>query len=96
MFLALMFLRQSEWKCSSLTSARATRALLFQTLQYVLIPMFQISFDRGEGNDLIGGPPNPEQDSNENVISVFVSKVIDPENPFGTSVRKPRLCLLWC
>lgn len=49
--------------------------------------MFQISFDRGEGNALIGGPPNPEQDSHENVISVFVRKVVDPENPFGTSVR---------
>ena len=56
-------------------------------MQYVLIPMFQISFDRGEGNALIGGPPNPEQDSHENVISVFVRKVVDPENPFGTSVR---------
>ena len=61
--------------------------IFLQALQYVLIPMFQISFDRGEGNALIGGPPNPEQDSHENVISVFVRKVVDPENPFGTSVR---------
>ncbi|XP_068742186.1 transformation/transcription domain-associated protein-like isoform X1 [Montipora capricornis] len=56
-----------------------------KALQYVLIPMFQVSFERGEGDSLIGGPPSPEQDSNENVISVFISKVIDPENPFGTS-----------
>ena len=48
--------------------------------------MFQVSFERGEGDALIGGPPSPEQDSNENVISVFVRKVVDPENPFGTSV----------
>ncbi|RMX56332.1 hypothetical protein pdam_00004482 [Pocillopora damicornis] len=54
-------------------------------LQYVLIPMFQVSFERGEGDGLIGGPPSPEQDSNENVISVFVCKVVDPDNPFGTS-----------
>ena len=57
-----------------------------QALQYVLIPMFQVSFERGEGNALIGGPPSPEHDSNDNVISVFIGKVIDPDNPFGTSV----------
>lgn len=56
-----------------------------KALQYVLIPMFQVSFERGEGDGLIGGPPSPEQDSNENVISVFVCKVVDPDNPFGTS-----------
>ena len=48
--------------------------------------MFQVSFERGEGDALIGGPPSPEQDSNDNVISVFIGKVIDPDNPFGTSV----------
>ncbi|KAL9966032.1 hypothetical protein ACROYT_G024040 [Oculina patagonica] len=56
-----------------------------KALQYVLIPMFQVSFERGEGDALIGGPPSPEQDSNENVVSVFVCKVVDPDNPFGTS-----------
>ena len=50
--------------------------------------MFQVSFERGEGDGLIGGPPSPEQDSNENVISVFVCKVVDPDNPFGTSVSR--------
>lgn len=48
--------------------------------------MFQVSFERGEGDDIIGGPPNPDQDSPDNVISVFISKVIDPENPFGSMV----------
>ena len=62
-----------------------------KALQYVLIPMFQVSFERGEGDPLIGGPPSPEQDSNENVISVFVCKVVDPENPFGTSVSSTYL-----
>ncbi|XP_048580263.1 transformation/transcription domain-associated protein isoform X2 [Nematostella vectensis] len=56
-----------------------------KALQYVIIPMFQVSFDLGEVDLLIGGPPNPDQDSSENVISVFVSKVIDPADPFGTS-----------
>jgi transformation/transcription domain-associated protein len=51
--------------------------------------MFVASFEKGasETDAIIGGPPNPEQDNEENVISVFVSRVIDPENPFKTSVR---------
>ena len=57
----------------------------FQILQYVLIPAFYNSFDQGEGDKLIGGPPAPDQDSEDNVISVFINRVIDPENPFGTS-----------
>ena len=50
--------------------------------------MFVASFEKGasEIDMIIGGPPNPEQDSEENVISVFVSRVIDPDNPFKTSV----------
>lgn len=55
--------------------------------------MFQVSFERGEGDALIGGPPSPEQDSNENVVSVFVCKVVDPDNPFGTSVSHMHLLM---
>lgn len=56
-----------------------------QILQYIMIPSFQASFEQGEGYALIGGPPAPEQDSDENVISVFINRIIDPDNPFGTS-----------
>lgn len=55
-------------------------------LQHVIIPMFEESFKKNETDDLIGGPPNPEFDSPTNVISVFVNKVIDPEQPFATTV----------
>ncbi|XP_072179557.1 transformation/transcription domain-associated protein-like [Diadema setosum] len=56
-----------------------------KALQYVISPMFAASFDKGEGDSLIGGPSNPGQDSPDNLVSVFISKVIDPENPYGTS-----------
>ncbi|XP_046847243.1 transformation/transcription domain-associated protein-like isoform X2 [Xenia sp. Carnegie-2017] len=59
--------------------------LTAKVLQYIIIPMFVASFEKGETEAIIGGPPNPEQDNKENVISVFVSRVIDPENPFKTS-----------
>ncbi|XP_028408078.1 transformation/transcription domain-associated protein-like isoform X2 [Dendronephthya gigantea] len=61
--------------------------LTAKALQYIIIPMFVASFEKGasETDAIIGGPPNPEQDNEENVISVFVSRVIDPDNPFKTS-----------
>lgn len=54
-------------------------------LQHIIIPGFSVSFERGEGELLIGTPPTPDQDNNESVVSVFINKVIDPDNPFGTS-----------
>ncbi|XP_064456550.1 transformation/transcription domain-associated protein-like isoform X2 [Ornithodoros turicata] len=59
--------------------------LLAKVLQYVIVPAFAASFEKDEGEQLIGGPPQPERDSADNVISVFINRVIDPENPFGTS-----------
>ena len=53
-------------------------------LQHILIPSFTHAFEQGEGEKLIGGPPSPDQDNPDNVISVFIGKVIDPDNPFGT------------
>ena len=58
---------------------------MFQILQFILTPSFANSFDKGEGERLIGGTPAPDQDNPDNVISIFILKVIDPENPFGTS-----------
>lgn len=54
-------------------------------MQYILIPSFTIAFERGENEKLIGGPPTPDTDPSDNIISVFILKVIDPENPFATS-----------
>ena len=57
----------------------------FQIIQYILLPCFQQSFEGGEGEKLIGGPAQPDQDNPDNIVSVFINKVIDPENPFGNS-----------
>ncbi|XP_070565955.1 transformation/transcription domain-associated protein-like isoform X2 [Ptychodera flava] len=61
------------------------QVLKAKALQYVIIPTFSAAFDRGDGEQLIGGPPNPGQDSQDNIISVFISRLIDPENPYGMS-----------
>lgn len=53
--------------------------------RFKMIPCFATSFERDEGEKLIGGPPSPDQEHPKNVISVFINSVIDPENPFGTS-----------
>nr|XP_022307507.1 transformation/transcription domain-associated protein-like [Crassostrea virginica] len=54
-------------------------------LQHILIHCFQHAFEKNEGEKLIGGPLSPDQDNHENIISAFITKIIDPENPFGTS-----------
>eukprot|EP00731_Ephydatia_muelleri_P032355 Em0023g862a len=36
-----------------------------------------------------GGPPDPESDTNDIVISVFINKIINPAKSFGSSVSTP-------
>ena len=55
-------------------------------LQFLLIPMFAASFEEGKGDLLLGGPPDPERDSDENIISVFINKIVNPDKPFGSTV----------
>ena len=57
-----------------------------KVLQYILIPMFAATFEEGKGDQLLGGPPDPEHDSDENIISVFINKIVNPDKPFGSTV----------
>lgn len=52
-----------------------SQELKAKVLQLILIPCFAVSFERGETNKLVGGPPMPYQDSSDNVVSVFINKV---------------------
>lgn len=81
-----------EWKRSAFfrfvehfPSPNMSQELKSKILQMILIPCFAQSFERGEGEKLVGSPASPDQDNPDNVVSVFISKVIDPENPFGSS-----------
>ncbi|GFG36813.1 hypothetical protein Cfor_08647 [Coptotermes formosanus] len=81
-----------EWKRSAFfrfvehfPSPNMSQELKSKVLQMILIPCFAQSFERGEGEKLVGSPASPDQDNPDNVVSVFISKVIDPENPFGSS-----------
>eukprot|EP00118_Oscarella_pearsei_P018052 m.182608 g.182608 ORF g.182608 m.182608 type:complete len:3843 (+) comp39295_c0_seq28:119-11647(+) len=56
-----------------------------KALQYVLIPLFTASFVKGEKEKLLGGSPNPDQDRDGDIISVFIARVIDADNPLATS-----------
>ncbi|MGH0143484.1 UNVERIFIED_CONTAM: hypothetical protein FKN15_046212 [Acipenser sinensis] len=47
-------------------------------LQHILNPAFLHSFEKGEGEQLLG-PPSPEGDNPESITSVFITKVLDPE-----------------
>ena len=70
------------WNLSETTLSQELKGKI---LQYIIIPCFSFSFDHNEGDALIGSPPAPDQDCPENVVSTFINKIIDPENPFGTS-----------
>lgn len=54
-------------------------------LQYILIPSFQFAFENNQHVQLIGGPPQPDTDSDDNIISVFINKVVDPDKSPVTS-----------
>ncbi|KAM4023906.1 transformation/transcription domain-associated protein [Anomaloglossus baeobatrachus] len=49
-----------------------------KVLQHILNPAFLHSFEKNEGEQLLG-PPNPEGDNQESITSVFITKVLDPE-----------------
>lgn len=81
-----------EWKRSAFfrfvehfPTNNLSQELKANVLQLIIIPCFAISFERGEGTKLVGGAPMPYQDNPENVVSVFISKIIDPDNPFGSA-----------
>ncbi|XP_075234435.1 transcription-associated protein Nipped-A isoform X2 [Lycorma delicatula] len=81
-----------EWKRSAFfrfvelfPTNTISQELKAKILQLIVIPCFAVSFERGEGEKLIGGPANKTcQDSPDNIISVFINKIIDTENPFGS------------
>lgn len=60
-----------------------------KVLQYIIIPMFSTSFEKGETKQLIGGPPEPDEDSPDNLISIFINDIINLKNPckISDSVR---------
>ncbi|XP_044312545.1 transcription-associated protein 1 isoform X1 [Drosophila rhopaloa] len=63
----------------------------------VIIPCFTVSFDKGEGNKLIGAPPTPYHEDEKNIVSVFINKVFDPDKQYDDAVRIALLqlaCLL--
>uniref|UniRef100_A0A3Q2UJ62 Transformation/transcription domain-associated protein n=1 Tax=Fundulus heteroclitus TaxID=8078 RepID=A0A3Q2UJ62_FUNHE len=47
-----------------------------QVLQHILNPAFLCSFEKGEGEQLLG-PPNPEGDNPESITSVFITKFLE-------------------
>ncbi|XP_076255473.1 transcription-associated protein 1-like [Rhynchophorus ferrugineus] len=81
-----------EWKRSAFfrfvevfLSSEVSQELKAKILQLIIIPCFSVSFQRGETNKIIGGPPMPYQDNSENVVSVFISKLIDSDNSVPTA-----------
>uniref|UniRef100_A0A6A7FXF6 Transformation/transcription domain-associated protein-like n=6 Tax=Hirondellea gigas TaxID=1518452 RepID=A0A6A7FXF6_9CRUS len=49
-------------------------------LQYIIIPSFSASFERGEGDLLISNMPTPDIESPNNIVSVFINRVMNPDD----------------
>ncbi|XP_062715059.1 transcription-associated protein 1 [Aedes albopictus] len=64
-------------------SPDVSQDLKAKILTMVIIPSFAVSFEKGEGNKLVGAPPAPYLEDENNIVSVFINKVIDPEKPFA-------------
>lgn len=62
-----------------------TQKLKSNILQYILIPSFQHSFEQNQHIELIGAPPQPDTDSSDNIISVFINRLVDPDQPYSNS-----------
>lgn len=61
---------------------RFQKGLKAKIMTMILIPSLAASFDKGEEVELIGGPPSPYEENNENIVSVFISRIVDPDCPF--------------
>jgi transformation/transcription domain-associated protein len=63
-------------------------------LNSVIIPCFAVAFDRNEGDQLIGVPANPYTEDDNNIVSVFINKVIDPDKSMDEDEDPLRIALL--
>uniref|UniRef100_A0A914VHX2 Transformation/transcription domain-associated protein n=1 Tax=Plectus sambesii TaxID=2011161 RepID=A0A914VHX2_9BILA len=57
--------------------------LIVKILQYVILPCLAFSLEHGDGDKLIGSLPAPDEQNNENLVSLFVSRVIDNQKSKG-------------
>lgn len=66
-------------------------------LTMIIIPGFAICFDKGHGEELIGASTatsSQAQDEDDNIVSVFINKVIDPEKSIEDDDDALRIALL--
>lgn len=74
-----------EWKreafakfVSIFPDANYSQKLKAKILQFIIIPSFAHSFEKGLGEALLGGPPQPERENPSNLVNMFINKIIDP------------------
>lgn len=68
--------------------------LKVKILTMIIIPGFAICFDKEHGEELICPGGNNSQNEDENIVSVFINKVIDPEKSIEDDDDALRIALL--
>lgn len=71
-----------EWKrsaflryCELFRMTTVSEELKARILQYIIIPCFTVSFERGEGERLITASNKPFQETADNLVTIFLVKV---------------------
>ncbi|RZF45958.1 hypothetical protein LSTR_LSTR008335 [Laodelphax striatellus] len=82
-----------EWKRSAFfrfvelfPTNTISQELKAKILQLIIIPCFSVCFERGEGDKLNDGTAIKtlhDAQAQDSIITVFINKIIDIENPFG-------------
>nr|ANJ04666.1 transformation/transcription domain-associated protein [Nilaparvata lugens] len=80
-----------EWKRSAFfrfvelfPTNTISQELKAKILQLIIIPCFAVCFERGEGDKLNDGTAiKTHHDTQDSIITVFINKIIDIDNPLG-------------
>ncbi|XKL66766.1 hypothetical protein PGB90_010186 [Kerria lacca] len=81
-----------EWKrsaflrfCELFHLSTVSEELKARILQYIIIPCFTVSFERGEGERLITASTKPFQGTVDNLVTIFLVKLVEEVKHTGCS-----------
>jgi transformation/transcription domain-associated protein len=72
----------SSSPASSSNSSSYSTKLIADLLKIIIIPMVENCFQKNQHLEFIGCTPEPDFDNDKNLISLFINKIVDPENAY--------------
>ena len=84
-FIRLWKMHEGQTAAATAAAGGLSQDLKAKILQYIIIPAFGNSFEKGETDAIIGSTPSPETDSDDNVVSSFITNIIETGEVYPTS-----------